>query len=187
MTFPIQLVVQNDLTKELETISMQDTLNLPEMPSEDEINQLLLTLYIKDRYAISHAAYHEMAKIFSQLPRQYKLQKKISEPEPKVSTLMYNYYAEYFNEDTPLYRWDINPMPEGIVGVQQNLEPRLTARLRRLIDSTPEDADFKQIKKIRVKLSGDETTMGKSKLFCQDIYSFLKIKLLLFKILVTCD
>ena len=40
---------------------------------------LLLMLYIKDRFGVSHTAYHEMAKVCKQLPRQCQLQKKIKE------------------------------------------------------------------------------------------------------------
>ena len=75
-------------------------------------------------------AYHEMAKVCKQLPRQCQLQKKIEE----------------LNE-----KWELEKMPNGIHGVQQKLEPRLRERIQHLIAS----AQFKKNKKIRVKLSGD--------------------------------
>ena len=105
----------------------------------DETDQVLLMLYIKDRYAISHSAYHEMAKICKGLPRQCQLQRKIIE----------------LNQ-----RWNIMPMPNGVVGVQQRLEARLSERVQRLVNSTPADARFKRDKRIRVKLSGDGTSIG---------------------------
>ena len=88
---------------------------------------------------MSHEAYHEMAKASKQLPKQYQLQKTIKELNKK---------------------WDIKPMPNGIPGVQQQLQSRLRDRLKHLIESTPPDSDFKLNKKIRVKLSGDGTRIG---------------------------
>ena len=57
--------------------------------------------------------------------------------------------------------WNIIPTPNGILGVQQSLEDRLTIRLSRLLAISPEDAVFKQKKMLRVKLSGDGTRIGK--------------------------
>ena len=52
------------------------------------------------------------------------------------------------------------PMPNGVVGVQQRLEAQLSERVQRLVNSTPADARFKRDKRIRVKLSGDGTSIG---------------------------
>ena len=97
-------------------------------------------LYIKDRYSISGAAYHEMAKVCKEMPRHYKLKEKISE----LNLL-----------------WDIHPMPNGIIGVQQRLEDRLRERVKYLDSATPADVPFKVSKNIRVKLAGDGTSIGK--------------------------
>lgn len=103
-------------------------------------DELLLLLFIKERYGVSHEAYHELAKASKHLPKQYQLQKSIKELNRK---------------------WDIQQMPNGIPGVQQPLESRLRDRLKHLIKSTPDDSQFKLNKKIRVKLSGDGTRIGK--------------------------
>ncbi len=132
----IQVVVQNQRASVTETIEIpQSSSMLPEVDGseKDDIDdaEQLLMLFIKDRYGVSHEAYHEMAKACKQLPRQCQLQRRI----------------KALNEN-----WEIEMMPNGIAGVQQKLQPRLTARLQHLITSTPEDALFKKNKKISVKL-----------------------------------
>ena len=57
--------------------------------------------------------------------------------------------------------WKIRPTPNGVVGVQQSLKDRLINRIQHLISSTPADVSFKTKKTIRVKLSGDGTSIGK--------------------------
>ena len=137
------MVVQNQQTNAIETIEMVQSTQ--EEPSQDDVDAKLLSmLFIKERYGVSHSAYHEMAKLCKQLPRQCQLQKKIKE----------------LNE-----KWEIEKIPNDIPGVQQKLEPRLRDRIQILIVSTPEDVQFKRNKKIRVKLSGDGTTIGTSMLF----------------------
>ncbi len=68
-------------------------------------------LFIKDRYGVSHEAYHEMAtmrwlKPASNFQDKCQLQRRI----------------KALNEN-----WEIEMMPNGIAGVQQKLQPRLTA------------------------------------------------------------
>ena len=107
--------------------------------SEDAMNEINMMLYIKDWY-VSDSAYHELAKVCSQMPRQYKLKERISE----LNKL-----------------WEIRPTPNNTHGVQQSLKDRLKIRLRHLIASSPESASFMQNKTIHVKLSGDGTKIGK--------------------------
>ena len=80
-----------------------------------------------------------MAKVCKQMPRHYKLKNRIAE----LNKL-----------------WHIRPTPNGTHGVQQFLK-RLEVRLKRLVETTPSDADFKVNRKVRVKLSGDGTQIGK--------------------------
>ena len=101
------------------------------------INMVLL---IKDKHSISGRAYHEMASVYKTMPKHYKLKQRVKE----LNSL-----------------WNIIPTPNGILGVQQSLEDRLTIRLSRLLAISPEDAVFKQKKTLRVKLSGDGTRIGK--------------------------
>ena len=60
-----------------------------------------MMLYVKDRFSISGRAYHEMAKLCKAMPKHYKLKMKISELN---------------------HVWEIQPTPNGIVGVQQCLK-----------------------------------------------------------------
>ena len=97
-----------------------------------------MMLLIKDSYNVSSDAYHEFAKLTKEMPRHYRLKKQISE----LNCL-----------------WKIVPTPDGS-GIQQSLGDRLQGRLTHLVSNTPDDADFKVKKKVRVKLSGDGTFVG---------------------------
>ena len=96
--------------------------------SEDEnmdeqySDKITMALYIKDRYSISGQAYHEMASIFKQMPRHYRLKQRMAE----LNSM-----------------WNIFPTPNGIVGVQQSLKEKLKARIEKLEQDTPDDASFK--------------------------------------------
>lgn len=57
--------------------------------------------------------------------------------------------------------WNVYPTPHGTVGVQQSLEKRLLIRAKHLQQVSPPGAEFCQTKKVRVKLSGDGTNIGK--------------------------
>ena len=85
----------------------------------DLINMMLL---IKDKHCISGRGYHEMASVCKEMPRHYKLKRRIKE----LNSL-----------------WNITPAPNGILGVQQSLEDRLFIRVSRLLKTAPEDAAFK--------------------------------------------
>lgn len=90
-------------------------------------------MFVKNRYCVSGSAYHEMAQACKQMPRHYKLKQKITE----LNSL-----------------WNITPTPNGIMRVQQSLEPILWKRIRKLEMITPLDAPFKLSQKVRVKISG---------------------------------
>ena len=49
--------------------------------NEDAMNVVNMMLYIKDWYYVSDNTYHELAKVCSQMPRQYKLKENIT-PAP---------------------------------------------------------------------------------------------------------
>ena len=99
-----------------------------------------MMLYVKDYHNVSHAAYHELTQVCAQMPRQYKIKDRIAE----LNKL-----------------WNIKPLPNEIEGVQQPLESRLRIRIEHLVKSSPPDTEFLQTKRIRVKLSGDGTCIGK--------------------------
>ena len=133
----------NKKTSQTETITLSrlaEVLNIEEEPEQEQLDMVNMMLFVKDKYSISGAAYHEMAKLCKNMPRHYKLKKKIAQ----LNQL-----------------WEIRPTPHGIVGVQQSLEDRLRHRIRHLERTTPPHMPFKVNRKVRVKLSGDGTSIGK--------------------------
>jgi hypothetical protein len=47
--------------------------------NDDDVDMIDMTLYVKDWYNVSHDAYHELAKLCKEMPRQYKIKRRISE------------------------------------------------------------------------------------------------------------
>ena len=139
---PVRITAINSQNKEevitLHHHSIEHALG-EELQEEDK-DMLSMMVYVKDRFSVSGAAYHEMAKVCREMPRHYKIKQKIAELNKM---------------------WDIKPTPSGILGVQQSFEPRLRYRIEQLEKKTPEDAPFKCNHRVRVKLSGDSTNMGK--------------------------
>ena len=108
-------------------------------PSEEKANtekqNLHSVLYIKDRFGISHAAYHELAMVCKKLPRRHWLQSSI-------------------NQLNSCYQ--INPVPGDLIGFQQSIGHLLDIVLKRHAAEK-----FPIPDKIRIKLSGDGTWLGK--------------------------
>lgn len=106
-----------------------------ESVSNDDLDMLNMILFVKDRYNISGEAYHQLARICKDLPRHWKLKRRIKE----LNSL-----------------WNIYPTPNGTIGIQQKLEDRLSVRIRHL-------ASHSQLKsnKVSIKLAGDGTNIGK--------------------------
>ena len=109
-------------------------------PTQDDMDIVNMMLYAKDRFSVSGSAYHEMAQACREMPRHYKLKERIRE----LNKL-----------------WNICPTPNGVVGVQQALEDRLRVRICTLLQTAQPDAPFRIQQKVRVKLSGDGTWVGK--------------------------
>ena len=111
----MKVTVKNNTTNDIEIIDMNsDELLGPQGNSatEEEVDLLNMMLYIKDKYNVSGAAYHEMAQLCKSMPRHYKLKDRIAE----LNAL-----------------WKIFPMPDGILGVQQSFEERLQICLQHLV------------------------------------------------------
>lgn len=103
----LKVTVQNNTTGSTEVININpEELFGPQgsLPSEKDVDILNMMLYVKDKYNISGTAYHEMAQLCKNMPRHYKLKERISE----LNKL-----------------WNIHPMPDDVVGVQQSFEERL--------------------------------------------------------------
>ena len=94
-------------------------------------------LYTKDRFGISNQAYHELSMVCKEMPRSCKVKERIKEINKK---------------------WNLSQTPGETVGVQQNIKCQLETRVKQLIESSQlTDHD-----KLRVKLSGDGTNVGKN-------------------------
>ena len=137
--------VRNKETGNIEQISlkrqdMEELFGSGSQITESEINELNMMLYVKDRYNVSDGAYHEMAKICREMPRQYKLKDRIQE----------------LNK-----RWNIRPTPNGTQGVQQSLEQRLRIRIEHLLKVSSPNSTFRRDHGVRIELSGDGTNIGK--------------------------
>jgi hypothetical protein len=90
--------------------------------------------YVKDKFVLSDAAYRELTQLTPTIPRLSKL---------KALATSLNSECEIF------------PAPDGIIGVQQRLVPRLLLQLQNLDSLGADDV-------IRVKLTGDGTNVGRS-------------------------
>ena len=139
---PVQLTVRNVDTGDEETIDM----NTEEVKAifgenfeDEDFDMVNMMLMIKDTYQVSGNAYHEFARASKQMPRHFRLKRRIAE----LNSL-----------------WKISPTPDGS-GVQQSLEDRLRDRLTSLVRTTPDDSQFKKDKRVRIKLSGDGTYIDK--------------------------
>ena len=114
----------------------QGLLGSTEESNQDEVDVVNMMLYVKDRYCISGDGYHEMAQACKSMQRHYRIKTRIRELN---------------------YLWNVQPTPNGIVGVQQSLEERLRAHIVVLLKSAEELAPFKSSHIIWVKLTGDGT------------------------------
>ena len=78
----LKVTVKNNATDDVEIININsNTLFGPQGSSatEDEVDLLNMILYIKDKYNVSGAAYHEMAQLCKSMPRHYKVKNRIAE------------------------------------------------------------------------------------------------------------
>lgn len=88
---PLSVEVSNRETGNIEKISLkrdylEELFGSESSITESELDELNMMLYVKDRYNVSDGAYHEMAKVCKEMPRQYKI-KKESKTEPRVEYL----------------------------------------------------------------------------------------------------
>ena len=102
---PLKLEVLNTKSGDVETIVLNEErcqeIFGQDNITDDELDMINMLLFVKDKYDVSGRAYHEFASIYKQLPRHYKLKRRISE----------------LNE-----LWNIKPTPNNTCGVQQSLE-----------------------------------------------------------------
>lgn len=135
----------NENSNEYETLTLVDEENIQtssqtETLTDGDIDEINLLLYTKERFNISNEAYHELSMICKDLPRSWKVQERI----------------KYINS-----KWNLSITPGDTCGIQQSIKERLEIRLQALLKSIPSNSAFKKNNKIRVKLSGDGTNIGK--------------------------
>ena len=108
--------------------------------TDTEIEEINMLLHIKDCFCISNQALHEICSSWKGMPSSHR-----------VLIEMKKLNAEF----------NIFPTPSPISGVQQTLQSTLPESIRTLISKVSEDSIARKDKRIRVKLSGDGTTVGK--------------------------
>ncbi|KAJ7391497.1 hypothetical protein OS493_018546 [Desmophyllum pertusum] len=132
-------------THEYETLTLVDEENIKdssqtETLTDEDIDQINLLLYTKERFNVSNEAYHELSMICKDLPRSWKVRERIKAINSK---------------------WNLSSTPGDTCGIQQSIKERLEIRLQALLKNIPSNSALKQNHKIRVKLSGDGTNIGK--------------------------
>ena len=137
--------VYNENNQQYETINLInedeiDPSSDTETITNEEIDEINLLLYTKERFNISNDAYHELSMTCKDLPRSWKVQERIKSLNRK---------------------WKLSETPGNTIGVQQNIRERLTKRVEHLLKNSSPTDSIVQNKKIQVKLSGDGTNIGK--------------------------
>lgn len=134
--------VFNENTHEYETITEENIhpSSQTEVLTDQDIDEIHLLLYSKERFNVSNEAYHELSMICKDLPRSWKVQERIKALNSK---------------------WNLSSTPGDTCGIQQSIKERLEIRLQSLIKNTSTDSAFRQNRKIQVKLTGDGTNIGK--------------------------
>ena len=89
-----ELTITNDETGDAETIKLDTEEIFCGEEGQEELDKLDMAIYIKDKYNISGNAYHEMAQLFKEMPRHYRIKDRIKELNKA---------------------WNIKPTPDGSV------------------------------------------------------------------------
>lgn len=130
------ITLVHDETKDIEILDIahgtysKGSDNCASHPGQDDCS-LEIVLYVKERFGLSNAAYHELSMVCRRLPRSWKMKD----------------FVQCLNS-----LWEIKPCPEGY-GMQQSLESRLAERVHHLLQAKRIHAGDK----LKVKLSGDGT------------------------------
>lgn len=132
---PISVELENVETHSREILDVQNGtfLEVRKDCSTSEEDKIHFALYVKDKFSLSDEAYHELSLLTKDIPRLYKIKQLTKD----------------FNSS-----FDVVPAPEGVIGIQQSLRSRLTVRLQAL-------QMLDQGQKIKIKLSGDGTTIAR--------------------------
>ncbi|CAH3168204.1 unnamed protein product, partial [Pocillopora meandrina] len=134
--------VLNTETNQYETFNLVGEGELPFTESDpkalnnDDIDNINMWLYLKDKFIISNEAWHEIAIKANDLPNIYSIKKQINE----------------LNNE-----WNLKPTPGDAEGVQLGFAESLQEHIVRL----QKNGEINDGETITIKLSGDGTNIGK--------------------------
>ena len=137
---PYSIEVENTETGKHEVIDYSTgTCYSKENILPSNMDKVHSALYVKDKYALSDNAFHELTMISSDLPKSNQVKKLAHEMSNK---------------------FHIHNAPDGVVDIQQSLKARITIRLRHLIERGRKIG--KEIPTcFRIKLTGDGTQIAR--------------------------
>ncbi|CAH3115052.1 unnamed protein product [Pocillopora meandrina] len=134
--------VLNTETNQYETFNLVGEGELPFTESDpkaldnDDIDNINMWLYLKDKFNISNEAWHEIAIKANGLPNTYSIKKRINELNSK---------------------WNLKPTPGDAEGVQLGFAESLQEHIVRL----QKNGEINDGEAIKIKLGGDGTNIGK--------------------------
>ncbi|CAH3115767.1 unnamed protein product, partial [Pocillopora meandrina] len=108
----------------------------PKALNNDDIDNINMWLYLKDKFIISNEAWHEIAIKANDPPNIYSIKKRINE----------------LNSD-----WNLKPTPGDAEGVQLGFAESLQKHIVKL----QKNGEINDGETIKIKLSGDGTNIGK--------------------------
>ena len=136
-----KIEVLNTETNQYETFNLVGEGELPftesdpEALNNDDIDNINMWLYLKDKFIISNEAWHEIAIKANDLPNIYSIKKQINE----------------LNSE-----WNLKPTPGDAEGVQLGFAESLQEHIVRL----QKNGEINDGETIKIKLSGDGTNIG---------------------------
>ena len=140
--FATKVEVFNTETQQYETFSLvdHDELPLKETDSKEltdrDLDDINMWIYIKDKFNISNEAWHELAMKTTEIPNNYRMDKKIKELN---------------------CNWNLKPTPGEAEGIQVSFKDSLQEQIARLQGKGLLNMNTT----IKIKLSGDGTNIGK--------------------------
>ena len=132
----------NNDTQQYETISLVEEGDLqlletePNELTDNDIDDINMWVYLKDKFNISNEAWHELAMKCKDMPTKYKICKHIDNLNGK---------------------WNLKCTPGEAEGIQISFKESLEEQIKRLQKNGVLDKDTT----IKVKISGDGTNIGK--------------------------
>jgi hypothetical protein len=124
----------------------------PQELSDNDMDNVNMWLYLKDKFNISNEAWHEIAMKVNDVPKMYGMKKRISQLNS---------------------RWNLKPIPGDAEGVQIGFQDSLKENVQKLKRS----GILCKGETIKIKLSGDGTNIGKRLTVVNFAYTILNEKI----------